>query len=188
MLLMNKTLAGRHLFGRCLLTGLALLAAPVAPAGTVPDRLSIGRPATPDDIARWDIDVGPDGAGLPAGGATARDGEPVYLQKCAGCHGEDGRRGRDRLAAAPDDDRRKTIGNYWPYATTIFDYIRRAMPPDSPGSLSDQEVYALTARILYLNALVRADERIDAESLPRIAMPARDRFVPDNREGGPEVR
>ena len=178
-----KTIPGHLLLLCCL-----LFAAQGATADAAPDTLSIGRAASPADIARWNIDVGPDGAGLPPGSATARDGESVYAQKCAGCHGEDGRRGRDRLAAAPGDDRRKTIGNYWPYATTIFDYIRRAMPPASPGSLSDEEVYALTARILYLNALVGIDERIDAQTLPAIVMPARERYMPDNRHGGPEVR
>jgi len=152
------------------------------------DTLSIGRAASAADIARWDIDVGPDGVGLPPGGATAAQGETVYNSQCAGCHGPQGRRGRDRLAAAPGDERRKTIGNYWPYATTIFDYVRRAMPPGAPGSLSDEQVYALTAYILYLNSIIPADQRIDAESLPGIEMPARKRFVPDNRRGGPEVR
>lgn len=153
-----------------------------------PERLSIGRPATAAYIARWDLDIGPDGAGLPGGGGTALDGAPIFTAQCAGCHGEDGRRGRNRLAGAPDDRRRPNVGNSWPYATTLFDYIRRAMPPAAPGSLTDTEVYALTASILYLNGLVSAVREINAETLPAIVMPARTRFVPDNRRGGPEVR
>ncbi len=150
--------------------------------------LSIGRPASAADIARWDIDIGPDGTGLPDGGGTALDGAPIFAALCADCHGPDGRRGRDRLAGPRDDQQRPNVGNRWPYTTTLFDYIRRAMPPATPGSLSDTEVYALTAHILNLNALIPADRELNAETLPMIVMPARARFVPDNRRGGPEVR
>lgn len=153
-----------------------------------PDTFAIGRAASAEDIAQWDIDVGPDGAGLPAGGATARQGEPIYTEKCAGCHGADGQKGLDKLAGPLTDLRRKTVGNYWPYATTLFDYIRRAMPLAQPGSLTDAEVYALTAYVLYLNTIIPADQSMNAESLPKVDMPARGRFVPDDRRGGPEVR
>lgn len=165
---------------------LALIAAPpVASGDDVPGTLSIGRAAGAADISRWDIDVGPDGAGLPRGSGTAADGARVYATKCSACHGDDGRRGRDKLAG---EDRDKTIGNYWPHATTIFDYVRRAMPPAAPGSLTDGEVYALTAYLLYLNGIVAADHVVDANSLPQVKMPARDRFVADDRRGGNEVR
>jgi cytochrome c len=163
-----------------------------------PDRLDIGRPATADEIGRWDIDVSPTGAGLPSGGATAREGEPVYQAKCAACHGETGReKPHDRLAGREPGDEfsfgdnltmRRTVGNYWPYATTLFDYTRRAMPAGAPGSLTDNEVYAVTAYVLYLNDLVGLDEPINALTLPVVAMPARDRFLPDDRRGGAEVR
>jgi cytochrome c len=163
-----------------------------------PDRLEIGRSATADEILRWDIDVSPTGAGLPPGGATAREGEPTYRAKCAACHGETGREGpNDRLAGRERGDEfsfgddlttPRTVGNYWPYATTLFDYTRRAMPAGAPGSLTDDEVYAVTAYVLYLNELVAFDETINAQSLPRVTMPARDRFVPDDRRGGAEVR
>ena len=159
-----------------------LLGVPLAAPG---ETLGIGRVADDADVARWDIDVGPDGVGLPAGGGTATQGEPIYLAKCASCHGDDGQTGMDKLAGA---ERRKTIGSFWPYATTIFDYVRRAMPTTAPGSLTDDEVYALTAYLLYLNDLVPADRVIDAQSLPLVAMPARDRYVADDRRGGPEVR
>lgn len=168
--------------------GWYLGALPAAGGDTPPGPLSIGRPASAADIARWDLDIGPDGEGLPDGGGTALDGGPVFTAQCAGCHGEDGKRGRDRLAGPADDRRRPNVGNRWPYATTLFDYIRRAMPPAAPGSLTDDEVYALTARILYLNGLIRADREINAATLPAIVMPARARFVPDNRRGGPEIR
>ncbi len=155
---------------------------------TSPDRLSIGRTASNADIARWDIDVGPDGAGLPVGSGTSEEGERVFTKKCASCHGADGQRGRNKLAGPAGATKKRTVGNYWPYATTLFDYIRRAMPPNAPGSLTDAEVYALTALILYLNSIIGADVRIDADSLAKVKMPARDRFVPDDRRGGAEIR
>jgi cytochrome c len=156
-----------------------------------PARFGIGRPATPAEIAALDIDVGPDGAGLPPGRGTAADGAPIYAARCAACHGKTGKEGpNDTLVGRlPDDaftfarDPRapKTIGSYWPYATTIFDYVRRAMPPDAPGSLKDNEVYGLVAYLLTLNDLIPADAVIDATSLPKVKMPAHDRFVPDTR-------
>ena len=159
-----------------------------------PDRFGIGRAATPAEIAAWDIDVRPDGAGLPPGSATSAEGAPIFAARCAACHGKTGTEGpNDRLVGRLPNDAfpfgreagvPHTIGNYWPYATTIFDYIRRAMPPDAPGSLKDHEVYALTAYLLYLNDLVPADAVIDAASLPKVKMPARDRFVVSPR-GGP---
>ena len=156
-----------------------------------PARFGIGRPATAAEIAVLDIDVGPDGAGLPPGRGTAADGAPIYAARCAACHGKTGKEGpNDTLVGRlPDDaftfarDPRapKTIGSYWPYATTIFDYVRRAMPPDAPGSLKDNEVYGLVAYLLTLNDLIPADAVIDAASLPKVTMPAHDRFVPDTR-------
>ena len=180
------------------LAGLFLLmAAAAASAGQskTPERLGIGRPATPDEIAAWDIDVRPDGVGLPPGSATPADGAPFYAARCASCHGKTGKEGpNDRLVgrlpndAFPfgrDPSAPHTIGNYWPYATTVFDYIRRAMPPDAPGSLTDNQVYALTAYLLHLNDLIPADAVIDAKSLPKVNMPARDHFVVSPR-GGPK--
>jgi len=156
-----------------------------------PARFGIGRPATPAEIAALDIDVGPDGAGLPPGRGTAADGAPIYAARCAACHGKTGKEGPNDILVGrlPDDaftfarDPRapKTIGSYWPYATTIFDYVRRAMPPDAPGSLKDNEVYGLVAYLLTLNELIPADAVIDATSLAKVKMPAHDRFVPDTR-------
>jgi mono/diheme cytochrome c family protein len=156
-----------------------------------PSSFGIGRLATPEEIAARDIDIGPDGAGLPPGRGTAAEGAAIYAARCASCHGKTGTEGPNdilvgrvngggfpfsREPAIP-----RTIGNYWPYATTVFDYIRRAMPPNAPGSLTDNEVYALVAHLLAWNGLATADAVIDAQSLPKVRMPARDRFVPDAR-------
>ena len=158
-----------------------------------PQTLGIGRPATPAEIAAIDIDIGPDGAGLPPGGGTAAQGATIYAARCAGCHGKSGREGPNdvlvgRLTGegfpfSRDPKLPHTIGNYWPYATTVFDYIRRAMPPDAPGSLKNDEVYALVAHLLALNELIAADAVMDATTLPKVKMPARDRFVPEQRGG-----
>ncbi|MFW2404439.1 MAG: c-type cytochrome [Gammaproteobacteria bacterium] len=170
---------------RSLVATTLFFAAPGAACSADTLTLSIGRPASGEDIARWDIDIGPDGAGLPNGNGTARGGEAIYVDKCAACHGIDGKLGRDKLAG---EDKYRTVGNHWPYATTLFDYIRRAMPSPEPGSLSDDEVYALTAYVLYLNDIVAIDDDVTRDTLPDIDMPARKHFVPDNRRGGPEVR
>ena len=162
-----------------------------SPPAKEPATLGIGRPATPSEIAAIDIDIMPDGAGLPPGRGTSADGAPIYAARCASCHGKTGKEGPndvlvgrqpgDAFTFARDPRATKTIGSYWPYATTVFDYIRRAMPPDAPGSLSDNEVYGLVAYLLFLNELIPADTVIDAASLPKVTMPARDRFVPDTR-------
>jgi cytochrome c len=158
-----------------------------------PDSLDFGRPATPAEIAAWDIDVRPDGQGLPPGSGNVADGEKIYAAKCAVCHGKTGVEGpNDRLvvhspdepfpdSSDPETFRQRTVGNYWPYATTVFDYIRRSMPQNMPGSLQADEVYSLTAFLLHRNHIVPANARMDAATLPKVRMPARDRFVPDDR-------
>jgi S-disulfanyl-L-cysteine oxidoreductase SoxD len=153
-----------------------------------PDRFGIGRAATPDEIAARDIDIMPDGHGLPPGRGTPSQGAAVYAAKCARCHGATGREGpndvlvgrepRQGFGFSRDPKLTRTIGNYWPHASTVFDYVRRAMPPDAPGSLTNDEVYALVAHLFHLNELVAADAVLDATSLPKVVMPARDRFVP----------
>jgi mono/diheme cytochrome c family protein len=149
------------------------------------DGPQFGKPVTQQDIAAWDISIGPDGAGLPPGKGTVAEGEKVYAAKCLACHGEKGEgRPNDRLVGgmgtlAPDKGPPvKTVGSYWPYATTLFDYVRRAMPWDRPKSLSDQEVYAVAAYILNLNGLIGQDDVIDAQSLPKVKMPNREGFSP----------
>src|SRR5215470_2359399 len=135
---------------------------------------NLGKPISPEDLASWDISIGPDGAGLPPGSGTVKQGEAVFAAKCQACHGEKGAgRPNDRLVGgmgslAPDKGPPvKTVGSYWPYATTLFDYVRRAMPWDRPKSLSDEEVYAVAAYILNLNGLIAPDDVIDAQSLPK---------------------
>ncbi len=157
-----------------------------------PAPLGIGRPATAAEIAAWDDDVMPDGTGLPAGSGTPAAGAAIFATRCARCHGKTGTEGpNDVLVGAEprrgfpfwkDPSIPHTIGNYWPYATTVFDYIRRAMPPDAPGSLSNTDVYNLTAFLLHANELISADAVMDATTLPKVAMPAREHFVPDRRE------
>lgn len=142
----------------------------------------LGRTPSPEEIAGWDIDVRPDGQGLPPGGATAAEGEEIYLERCAACHGEFGE-GAGRFpvlmggeGSLKSADPVKTVGSYWPYATTLFGYLWRAMPYNAPGSLDNDELYAVTAYVLFLNDIVAEDELIDARSLAAVVMPNRDRF------------
>ena len=143
----------------------------------------LGRVATPDEIASWDISVGPDGTGLPSGRGTPKQGEAVYAQKCAACHGEKGAgKPNDQLVGgrgslSGDQAPVKTVGSFWPYATTLFDYIRRAMPLNAAKSLSDDEVYAVCAYLLQLNGIIGEDNAMDAQTLPQVQMPNRDGFI-----------
>ena len=163
---------------------LALAAALIGSFSTPAWSRDFGRPATPAEIALWDIDVGPDGQGLPDGSGTVARGKELYQQNCEVCHGTNGVGGLyDRLAGGrgslTTDKPIKTIGSYWPYAPTLFDYIRRAMPFPAPGSLSNDDTYALVAYLLSLNEILPADGKVDRQTLPKIAMPNRDGFVPD---------
>lgn len=143
---------------------------------------NLGSPVSPADIAAWDISILPDGTGLPPGGGTPVQGQRIYAQKCANCHGESGKGGpfAPLVGGAPltsGIDTAKTIANFWGYSTTVFDFIRRAMPWQQPRTLSDNEVYALTAYILSLNRLVGENDSMNAETLPRVKMPNRDGFI-----------
>lgn len=165
----------------------------------MPDRFGFGRPATHEEIAAWDIDVMPDGTGLPAGEGTAASGAPVYARQCASCHGRAGEGataaplvGYEPESTPPFGPRYEewrgggadvpfTVGNYWPYATTLYDYIYRAMPSASPGTLAPDEVYGLVAWILAENGIIARDAVMNATTLPAVEMPARDVFVPQER-------
>ena len=164
-----------------------------------PKPLGIGRAATADEIQKLDIDVMPDGRGLPEGSGTVADGAKIYAAKCASCHGKggEGTAAGERLVAtdsgknfdfATNAKLPRAVGNYWPYATTLYDYTSRAMPFMQPGTLTPNETYSLVAYMLALNKVVPEDAVMDAKRLPAVKMPARDRFVIDNRKGGKAVK
>ena len=147
------------------------------------DGPNLGKPISPADLAPWDITIMPDGTGLPAGSGTPAQGAPIYAQKCAACHGENGRGGGIAAGVIGGPPRAtldggKTIPNFWPYATTVFDFIRRAMPYHAPRSLSDDEVYALTAYLLAANKIIGEGDAMNAQTLPKVRMPNRDGFTP----------
>lgn len=147
-------------------------------------RFGFGRPATAEEIAAWDNDVRPDGTGLPAGSGTVSEGAIIYAVNCARCHGATGTEGPYNALVGPMDPNAPwpqsppTIGNYWPYATSLYDWIQRAMPFDAPGSLSPDQVYSVVAWLLHQNELIAEDDVMDANSLRRVEMPALERFVP----------
>ena len=146
----------------------------------------LGKTATEAEIAGWNIDIGPDGKGLPAGQGSVAQGKQVYDSTCAACHGAKGEgKPADRLvggAGTLNTSRPvRTIGSYWPYAPTIFDYVRRAMPYTSPQSLTADQVYAVTAYLLHMNGIVDAGAVMNAETLSKIRMPNRDGFIADGR-------
>ena len=154
------------------------------PAAASAQSPQLGQPIAPADIAPWDISIAPDGAGLPPGRGTAAQGEAIYAAQCQACHGEKGAgRPNDALVGgkgslAPGKPPIKTVGSYWPYATTLFDYIRRAMPFQESKSLTPDQVYAVSAYILHLNEIVGKDDVLDSETLPKVKMPNRDGFIP----------
>jgi len=156
-----------------------------SPAPTTGPRL--GRVATSQEVAAWDISIPPSGAGLPAGNGTAKQGEAVYVAQCQACHGPKGVGkpadplvgGIGSLATANPV---RTVGSFWPYATTLFDYTRRAMPATKPLSLSSDEVYAVTAYLLYLNGIIAENEEMNAKTLPQVKMPNRDGFIDMSRK------
>lgn len=154
-----------------------------------PSRFAFGSEASDARVAMWDVDVKPDGEGLPPGRGTVAEGEQVYGVYCLACHGPTGTEGpNDRLVGREpwgDVPTTRTVGNYWPYATTLFDYIGRAMPQLTPGVLTASQKYSVIAYILYLNEIIGENAVMDAETLPEVQMPARDRFVLDDRQGGP---
>ena len=147
-----------------------------------PQTPNLGKPLTPAELAAWDISVLPDGTGLPSGSGTPGQGAKIYAAKCAHCHGEGAKGGVNAalVGGRPLTDgieTPKTIANFWPYATTLFDFTRRAMPWQQPRSLTNDEVYAVTAYILALNKLIGENDTMNAETLPKVRMPNRDGFI-----------
>lgn len=168
-------------------------------APAIPATFGLGTAPSPAKLAAVDIDANPSGVGLPEGNGTYASGAALYLQKCAACHGAKGEGAgpfprligvehqRD-FAFADDPKYARTIGNYWPYATTLYDYVNRTMPFSAPGSLTPDEVYSLVAFLLAENGIVPRTTVINRETLPRVEMPARNKFVKDDRAGGPNFK
>ena len=169
----------RNLFLMLVVVLSALASQPDADGAEGHEGYGLGRPATPDDITVMDTDVRFDGQGLPDGSGTYEDGRDLYQRHCASCHGKD-LKGVPEVAPALAGPGR-TIEFYWPYAPTVFDYIRRSMPSDAPKSLTDSEVYALVAYLLGEAGLHPKDEAMDATAVIAIEMPNEDGFVPDRR-------
>ncbi len=154
-------------------------------AAADPPRYGFGTPLTAAAVAPFDIEIGPDGAGLPAGSGTVKAGEALFAQSCAACHGAKGEhpisssiRLTGGMGTLATPGAIQTVGSYWPYATTLYDYIHRAMPFNAPQSLSPDQVYAVTAYVLFLNGIVPETQTLDAASLTRVQMPNRGGFVP----------
>ena len=162
-------------------------AADPVPAASKP--IGVGRVATPEEIAGWDIDIRPDGHGLPVGKGTVKQGEPLYIERCAACHGEFGESagrwpilmgGAGTLAS---HDPVKSIGSYWPYASTVMDYIRRTMPFGNAQSLTNDELYAITAYVLFLNDVIKDESfELNEKNFTSIKLPNQPNFIDDDRE------
>lgn len=168
-----------------LILGMVLLGLPLS--ALADEGYGIGRIATPEEIAGWDIDVRPDGHGFPPGKGTVAEGEVIFLEQCASCHGEFGEGvGRFPVLIGGGDTLKsehpvKTIGSYWPYASTLFDYIKRAMPFGNAQSLSDDQVYALVAYLLYINDIVDENAVMTGDAVTKVKMPNADGFIEDTR-------
>lgn len=148
----------------------------------------LGRPASADEVKQRDITTLPNGAGLPDGKGTSAQGETVYRDKCASCHGPNGEGNLPQgtqliggVGSLASDNPVRTVGSYWPYATSVWDYIHRAMPLNQPGSLSADDTYAVTAFLLNRNKIIEASEVMDKDTLAKVRMPNRDGFIPDAR-------
>jgi cytochrome c len=169
-------------------------------AAAPPSSYQLGRPIDSSALKKIDLDVDPGGASLPAGSGNATAGLVVYAAKCAMCHGAKGeglpastgrpaspklvgREPREGFPFGRDPKHAKTIGNYWPYATTVFDYVRRAMPITAPGTLTPEETYSVVAWLLAENEIIPRDAEMNAKTLPAVKMPAAGRFVLDDRAG-----
>ncbi|MDA0349075.1 MAG: cytochrome c [Verrucomicrobia bacterium] len=166
---------------RALALSALLLGTTISIVSSAQEGPGLGVAATPEQVAAWSLTILPDGSGLPEGSGTAEIGAQIYAQKCLACHGQNGVEGpNDKLVGGhgsiSSDAPVKTVGSYWPYATTVFDYIRRAMPLMQPQSLTNDETYALTAYLLELNDIIDSDQVMDAQTLPKVKMPNVDNF------------
>jgi len=186
---------------RCIALTVAIAGCRVEQDANDTTRYGIGHVAPAAVVAARDVDAAPSGEGLPPGHGSVLEGQTIFANKCAQCHGDHGEGklpmypalvGRDPRAASflfgDDPTIRRTIGDYWPYATTVFDYIRRAMPQNAPGSLTNDEVYAVTAYLLAANQVIPGTATLDSASLVAVKMPAVSRFVKDDRQGARQVR
>src|SRR2546427_6922508 len=167
---------------RLLVSGITLLVVAARVLASAADGQALGRPATPEEIKAVDLSIPPDGTGLPPGQGTARQGEPIFAARCTSCHGAKGEGAtNDRLVGGlgtlTSNQPVKTVGSYWQWATTLFDYTRRAMPYGAPVSLTADETYAVTAYMLSLNGIISENEVMNAQTLPRVKMPNRDNFI-----------
>ncbi len=166
----------------------------IAALGQAPKYSSVGRTPTEAEIRAWDIAIGVDGKELPPGRGTVKEGEQIFAKKCAACHGQtlEGTKLGPRLVGGKGSlttpRPARTIGSYWPFATSLWDYINRAMPRNQEGSLSASDVYALTAFLLYKNDIIKESDSIDAKSLPKVQMPNRNGFIPQRIEDIADVK
>jgi S-disulfanyl-L-cysteine oxidoreductase SoxD len=166
---------------RKLIVAAGVSALALAAGAALAEGPGLGKPITQSDLKPWDINILPDGTNLPPGSGNATDGAKIFAEKCSVCHGDNGKGGiAARLVGGPPKaslDGGKTIANFWPYSTTLFDFIRRAMPFTQPRSLTDQEVYALCAYLLAANKLIGENDEMNATTLPKVQMPNRDNFI-----------
>ena len=172
----------RSVFGLAAAALLAACTTPLMGPQPLPQGLNLGRAVTADEIKAWDVSIPPSGAGLPPGSGSVQQGAAVYAAKCEACHGANGAgKPADALVGGQgtlaSDNPVRTVGSYWPYATTLFDYVRRAMPTTAPKSLTDSEVYAVSAYVLQLNGIISQDAVMNAQTLPLVKMPNRDGFI-----------
>lgn len=181
-------------FSKLLSAGIFLMVANVALA-QAPSYSKVGRTPTKQEIEAWDISVGPDGKGLPVGQGTAAEGATIYAAKCAVCHGPEGQGAKigPRVVGGIADTETLTtlkpvrsVGGYWPYATSVWDYIRRAMPRSQSGTLTPNEVYSLTAFILFRSKIIQESDVLNEKTLPKVQMPNRNGFVPARYEDIPD--
>ena len=163
------------------ITAALTIGAGLASAAEIP---KLGKPISESDLKAWDISIAPDGVGLPAGSGTPAQGATVFAAKCAVCHGAkgEGAQGPQLVGGigslpAPNPNPIRTVGSYWPYATTVFDYVRRTMPWNQPKTLTSDETYAVVAYVLNLNGIVKDGEVLNKDTLPKVRMPNRDGFI-----------